>query len=82
MNPSKDEVAATLARVHYESDPSMQRIYRLKGDDDLEARPDEPIKLLEVNEDTIPSGIQPLYFGPTAESGPSILVHVVADLSI
>ena len=40
------------------------------------------VKLLEVNADTAPSGILPLYFGPVASSGipyPSVIVEVTPD---
>lgn len=60
----------------------MKQIIRLKASAEAEARPDEPIKLLEVNEDTVPSGIQPLHFGASAASGityPSVIVEVTPD---
>lgn len=80
---SKDEVAARLAEDHYASDPGMQRIYRLNASSpDTEARDDEPIKLLEINDDTIPSGIQPICFGASPASGipfSSIIVEVTSE---
>ena len=78
---SKDEVAARLAEAHYASDPGMKRIYRLNSPDD-EDRDDEPIKLLEINDDTIPSGIQPICFGASPASGipfSSIIVEVTSE---
>ena len=44
-------------------------LYRLTGTAEVELRPAEPIKLLEVNEYTVPSGIMPLQFGPSPASG-------------
>ena len=41
-----------------------------------------PIKLLEINIDTSPSGIMPLHFGPVPGSGipyPSVIVEVTPD---
>jgi hypothetical protein len=77
--PTKDEVAKRLAEIHYRVEPWMQRIHRIVGSPDVEARPDEPIKLLEANGSTIASGIVPLPFGPLPESGihySSIIVEV------
>jgi hypothetical protein len=56
----------------------MTRIFRITGSAEAEARPDEPIKLLEVNENTVPSGIMPLQFGPSPASGhyPAIILEV------
>ena len=47
--------------------------------DDVRA---EPIKLLEVNADTVASGIMPLHFGAAPASGipyPSIIIEVTPD---
>ncbi|MDQ2799408.1 MAG: hypothetical protein M3Y13_07170 [Armatimonadota bacterium] len=57
---TKDEVTVELAEAHYSMDNGLRAIYRLLGDDEDDAQ--EPIKLLEINEDTIPAGIIPLYF--------------------
>ena len=41
-----------------------------------------PIKLLEVNENTVPSGVMPIQFGPSLASGihySSIIVEVTPD---
>ncbi len=66
---NRDEEAMDLARKHYEIEPGMTQIFRLTGSADIESRPDEPIKLLEVNENTVPSGIMPIWFGPSPASG-------------
>ena len=55
----------------------MKTIYRLLSAD--ENSPDEPVKLLEVNEETVESGIEPIYFGPHPASGinyPSALIDI------
>ena len=44
--------------------------------------PTTPIKLLEVNADTAPSGVMPLHFGPAPAGGipyPSVIVEVTPD---
>jgi len=78
----KDEVAKKLADAHFELEPGITRIFKLRGRPDAEASPDTPIKLLEINADTPPSGIMPLYFGPVPGSGipyPSVIVEVTPD---
>ncbi len=75
---SKDAVARLLAESHYRVDPAIERIVRLVSPLE-EDSPSEPIKLLEVNQDTSMSGILPVYFGAHADSGisfPSIIVEV------
>ncbi len=79
---TKDEEARKLAEAHYEVEPGMTRIFRLIGDPNAKARPDEPIKLLEVNENSVPVGIMPLGFGPAPSYGihyPSIIVEVTPE---
>ncbi|HEV3166266.1 MAG TPA: hypothetical protein VGZ22_19730 [Isosphaeraceae bacterium] len=48
----------------------------------MEARPNEPSKLLEVNENTIPSGIMPIGFDAIPARDiplPSIIVEITPD---
>jgi hypothetical protein len=80
--PTKDEEAVELARKHYQIETGMTQIFRLTGSADVEFRPNEPIKLLEVNENTVPAGIMPIQFGPSPASGlnyPTIIVEVTPD---
>ncbi len=75
----KDEVARKLAAGHYQTDPTIVKIVRYSTGNEDENLPDEPIKLLEVNEATIPSGIVPLQFDAHPSSGidyPSVIVEV------
>jgi len=58
----KVEVARCLAEAHLEMEPEIRRIVRLVSDDENFGR--EPLKLLEVNADTSPSGIVPIGFSP------------------
>ena len=79
---SKDEAARTLASRHFEIEEGMTRIFRLRAAAGAEDRQDEPIKLLEVNAATVPSGIMPLHFGPAPASGVpylSVIVEVTPD---
>ncbi len=79
MPPTKEEVTRMLAEKHYAVEAGITHIFRLRGEAAVEMSPAEPIKLLEVNADTIPSGVMPLYFGPALASGisyPSVIIEV------
>lgn len=80
--PTKDEEAMALAQKHYELEAGLTQIFRITGTAEPELRPVEPIKLLEVNENTVPSGIMPIQFRPSPASGlyyPSIILEVTPD---
>lgn len=76
---AKESAARELARRHYQVEAGLTRVFRLTGSAAAEMRPSEPIKLLEVNAATVPSGVMPLHFGPAPASGipfPSVIVEV------
>jgi hypothetical protein len=78
----KARVARDLANKHYEVEEGLTRIFRLTGTTEVEVRPAEPIKLLEVNDSTFASGLRPLQFAPAPASGipfPSVIVEVTPD---
>jgi hypothetical protein len=67
--------ADALARAHFEVEPGLRAIYRLEGPDPNDLR----IKLLEVNEQTVPTGIVPVGFAAHPPSGlhyPSVVIEV------
>jgi hypothetical protein len=71
-----------LADAHYDIEPGITRIFKLRDKPEVEDLSSSPIKLLEVNADTVPSGIMPLYFGPVPGSGipyPSVIVEITPD---
>jgi hypothetical protein len=75
----KAQVARELAKKHYQAEAGLQAVFRLTGSAEVEVRPIEPIKLLEVNTNTVASGVLPVQFGPAPASGipyPSIIVEV------
>jgi hypothetical protein len=79
---SKDEEAIDLAQRHYEVELGLSEIIRFTNTAEVERTWNEPIKLLEVNENTIESGILPIYFGPAPESGihfPSVIIEVTPE---
>jgi hypothetical protein len=58
----------------------LTRVFRVTGKAEIVET--EPIKLLEVNENTVPSGVMPLHFGAVPASGipyPSIVVEVTPE---
>ena len=79
---TKDQEAAELAKKHYQVETGLTQVFRITGSADVEVRPSEPIKLLEVNENTVPAGIMPIQFGPSPALGQcysSIIVEVTPD---
>ena len=76
---TKGEVAEDLAKAHFDIDRGLERVIELEGGLEREA---DLIKLLEVNRDALPSGVQPLYFGAHPASGmfyPSVIVEVAPE---
>jgi hypothetical protein len=81
IDRSKDGVARRLAEAHFHVDPGLTSIYRLVAPD-REASATEPIKLLEVSNETPASGVMPISFGPHMPSGiifPSVIVEVTPE---
>ena len=79
---TKDQVAARLAETHYLLEGGIRHIFRIRNAGAAEDAAAEPIKLLEVNADTVPSGILPVYFGPRADGGipyATVIVDVTPD---
>jgi hypothetical protein len=78
MSPvaDKKEIARSLAQTHVKTEPSISRIVRLLAG--REEDPNEPVKLLEVNSETSPSGIIPISFGanPPRVPFPSVIIEV------
>ena len=72
----KDEIAKRLAEAHRAMEPTINRIVRLIADQ--ENLDHEPVKLLEVNPATSPSGVFPIAFtaDPPYVPYPSIVVEV------
>jgi hypothetical protein len=69
------EEAKALAWAHYQVEPGLRAVYRLEGLDPRDLR----IKLQEVNEQTVPTGIVPVGFAAHPHSGlhyPSVVIEV------
>lgn len=73
MNP-RMEAARELALAHAEIDPAVRAIFVVDAEDD------RVVRLLEINEDTVPAGVVPISFGPSADFPfASIVVEVTSD---
>lgn len=79
--PDKSAVAKVLADAHRKLEPAISRIVRVVADVDEESAPHEPVKLLEVNPETSPSGVVPIAFGPDPPliPFPSVVIEVTED---
>src|SRR5262245_15791174 len=76
------EAAKELARKHYEIEAGRTHIFFITDKAEGQSNRGEPIKLLEVNENTVESGVMPLHFGPAPASGipySSIIIEVTPD---
>lgn len=63
---AKDAAARRLIDWHFTVEPELREVYRIVVDD--EESQEEPIRLLEVNAATVPTGsIEPFAFSPTQE---------------
>jgi hypothetical protein len=75
-----EEAARRLAQKHYLYEPGITEIRAITSG--AIRGPNEPIKLLEVNTNTIASGIMPLRFDAAPASGipfPSVIVEVTPE---
>jgi hypothetical protein len=75
-----EEEAVELAKKHYAVEEGLKDIFVLNEVVEVEVvRGGETVKLLEVNENTVPAGVAPIQFGPAPSSGihyPSVIVEV------
>jgi hypothetical protein len=79
MPPSKDQVARELIDAHFRVEPALSRIYRIRSD--KEEDPLEPIKLLEINANTVATGsVDTFTFAGTKEApSPAIIAEVTPE---
>jgi hypothetical protein len=76
----REEAAKLLAKRHYLFEPAIIEIRTICSETPY--GPNEPIKLLEVNANTIASGIMPLRFDAVPASGipfSSVIVEVTPE---
>jgi len=67
--------AQQLAALHASHDADIVRVFRINSS--REEATDEPVKLLEVNQDTAALGIMPVMLGPTDDVPyPVVIVQV------
>lgn len=79
MGRSKEEVARELVRAHFEVEPGLSRVLVIRSDDWDD--PEKPIKLLEINANTMPSGSVEAYaFSPTKETPyPTLIAEITPE---
>lgn len=66
VTTTKDDAAQRLIEWHFQVEPYMQEVYRILMDN--EDSEGEPIRLLEVNELTVPTGTVEIFvFAPSKE---------------
>jgi len=78
----KEEMRKKLANAHYAYEPGITQVFSIWGEAEYEALPSEPVKLLEVNKNTIATGIAALAFGPVPSRGypfPSVIIEVTPE---
>jgi hypothetical protein len=76
------EAAKELANLHYEVEPGLTQVFVLNDKAGTHTIPADTIRLLEVNENTVESGIMPLHFGPAPASGipfSSVIIEVTPN---
>lgn len=74
--------AYDLALRRYEIETGLKTVFYYRGDGPVDDGDEEPIRLLEVNENTIPSGIMPIQFAPSPEIGiafPTAIIEVTPE---
>ena len=77
-----DDEARTLAEKHYVIEVGVSDIIQLRQDIASNGGQVKKIALLEVNVNTVPSGVIPIEFGPAPASGihyPSVIIEVTPD---
>jgi hypothetical protein len=75
----KHKIARDLALQHFKVEEGMVQIFRLLAPDEAAS---ETVKLLEVNRDTIPTGILPLRFNAVPARGiplPSVIIEITPE---
>jgi hypothetical protein len=78
----QEESAKNLVEKHYELEVGLTRVIRYSGSADLMEQAKEPIKLLEVNKNTVPAGVMPLGFDAAPDAGirfPSVIIEVTPE---
>jgi hypothetical protein len=81
-NAAHEAMALKLAQRHYQFEPGITEIRTIATNGASRNKPNEPVTLLEVNANTVASGVLPLRFDAVPASGfpfPSVIVEVTPD---
>lgn len=72
---TKDQLAKELIEAHFELEEGISIVYRMLSAH--EDAPDEPIKLLEVNDNTVPTArVEAFLFSGNAEFPATVIAEV------
>jgi hypothetical protein len=77
--PTKHEIALRLAEAHSNLAPGIVKVFSIHEAPEQEQLDSTPIKLVEINTNTSPSGISPIQFGPNPLFDvpyPSVIVEI------
>lgn len=61
---NREDAERELAMRHYEIEEGLTQIFRITDKAEAQVVRAQPIKLLEVNTNTVEAGVMPLHFGP------------------
>jgi hypothetical protein len=78
----REDAERELAMRHYEIEAGLTQIFRITDKAEAQVVRAQPIKLLEVNANTVECGVMPLHFGPAPASGipfSSIIIEVTPN---
>ena len=75
---SRDEYARWLAMQHLQQEDYIERIQRIRPQQQRDA--EDLVILLEVNPETFPAGVMPIYFGTDEHIHyPTVLIELTPD---
>jgi hypothetical protein len=78
---NRDAITRAFGEKQYEFGEHITQVYSINSDGDFQ-NPSTPIRILQVNTETIPIGLQPIRFGPSPASGiehPYVIIEVTPD---
>ena len=76
---TKDQVAKELIEWHFQVEPGLSVVFRVLAEN--EEDPNEPIKLIEVNTQTVATGsFEPFRFAPTEDTPfPTVIAELTPE---
>ena len=78
----RDAITRSFGEKQYEFGQHITKVYSINSDRDDFRNTSTPIRILQVNSETIPTGVLPLRFGPVPALGihhPYVIVEITPD---